>query len=95
MLSAFIYILGVLLLLYLIITLFFTYLVQQLPRNSIEDKPDWGRISDTKIPAIDGGFLEVWRIEPDMPSRGTVVFVHGWGRNRDRMIARARIFRWG
>ena len=62
----------------------------------MEEKPDWGRILDTKIPAIDNGFLEVWRIEPDRPSRGTVLLAHGWGRNRDRMVSRARYFgRWG
>lgn len=84
------------LLLYLLLTLFLTYLVQQLPRHPVQDTPDWGRTVDTKIPSIDGGFLEVWRIEPDQPSRGTIVFMHGWGRNRDRMVARARIFgRWG
>ena len=96
MLLALFYSVGGLLLLYLIITLFFTYLVQQLPRKSVRDEPDWGRISDVKIPAVDSGFLEVWRIEPDMPSRGTILFAHGWGRNRDRMVARARIFgQWG
>ena len=95
-LSAILYSVGGLLLFYLILTLFFTYMVQQLPRNPVRDKPDWGRISDTKIPAIDGGSLEVWRIEPSVPSRGTVVFAHGWGRNRDRMVSRARIFgKWG
>jgi len=84
------------LLLYLLLTLFLTYLVQQIPRHPVQDTPDWGRTVDTKIPSIDGGFLEVWRIEPDQPSRGTIVFMHGWGRNRDRMVARARIFgRWG
>jgi pimeloyl-ACP methyl ester carboxylesterase len=31
-----------------------------------------------------------------MVSNGVIVFAHGWGRNRDRMVARARIFaRWG
>ena len=90
------YIVCGILLLYLIFTLFLTYLVQQIPRKSVVDRPDWGNIHDTKIPAVDGGFLEVWRIEPDRPSRGTVVFAHGWGRNRDRMVARARYFgRWG
>ena len=84
------------LILYLICSLLLTYLVQQLPRNSVKDEPDWGRISDTKIPTAEGGFLEIWRIEPDLPSRGTVVFAHGWGRNRDRMVSRARIFsQWG
>ena len=90
------YLTGGFLLLYLLFTLFLTYLVQQIPRNSVVDSPDWGKVIDTKIPAKNGGFLEVWRIEPEVPSCGTVVFAHGWGRNRDRMVARARYFgRWG
>ena len=90
------YSLGSILLVYVIFTLFLTYLVQQIPRNPVPDTPDWGRTIDTKIPSIDGGFLEVWRIEPDGPSRGTVVFAHGWGRNRGRMVSRARLFgQWG
>ena len=84
------------LLLYLILSLFLTYLVQQIPRHSVHDPPDWGNILDSKIPAADGGILEVWRIAPERPSRGTVVFAHGWSRNRDRMVARARYFGcWG
>ena len=86
------YILISILVLYVIFTLFLTYLVQQFPRNPVQDKPDWGRTTDTKIPSIDGGFLEVWRIEPDVPFRGTIIFAHGWGRNRDRMVSRARFF---
>jgi pimeloyl-ACP methyl ester carboxylesterase len=90
------YFLGGLIGLYLLFTLICTYVVQQLPRKPVTDPPDWGRIIDTKIPAIDGGGLEVWRIEPAGPSRGLVVLAHGWGRNRDRMVSRARIFaRWG
>ena len=92
----FLYFLGGLIGLYLLLSLIFTYLVQQLPRKPITDPPDWGRIIDTKIPAIDGGMLEVWRIEPQGPSRGLVVLAHGWSRNRDRMVSRARIFaKWG
>ena len=84
------------LLIYLIFSLFLTYLVQQIPRHSVHDPPDWGNILDSKIPDVDGGTLEVWRIEPERPSRGTVVFAHGWSRNRDRMVARARYFGcWG
>ena len=90
------YFLSGVLLFYLIFTLYLTYLVQQIPRHPVVDQPDWGRIVDTKIPTVEGKLLEVWRIEPDLPSRGTVVLAHGWGRNRDRMVARARIFgRWG
>lgn len=92
----FVYLLAGLIVLYLLFTLLCTYFVQQLPRNPISDVPDWGRVFDTKITAIDGGLLEVWRIEPRDVSKGLVVFAHGWGRNRDRMVSRARIFaRWG
>lgn len=77
---------------YIVLSLLFTYLVQQHPRNPVTDIPDWGDVFDTRIPAVDGGSLEVWRIEPDGQSRGTVVLAHGWGRNRDRMVARARVF---
>ena len=86
------YFLGGLIGLYLVFTLVCTYFVQQLPRKPVTDPPDWGRIIDTKISAIDGGNLEVWRIEPECPSRGLVVLAHGWSRNRDRMVSRARVF---
>ena len=91
-----IYLLGGLIGLYLLLTLILTYVVQQVPRRPVTDPPDWGRIFDTRIPAVDGGSLEVWRIEPAGPSRGLVVLAHGWSRNRDRMVSRARIFgQWG
>ncbi len=81
---------------YLLLTLIMTYVVQQYPRRPVVDMPNWGQIEDVTLTAVDGGQLEVWRIEPDGPSRGIVVFMHGWGRNRDRMVGRARIFaRWG
>jgi len=54
--------------------------------------PDWGNLTDTRIPAVDGGDLEVWRVDPNGPSRGVVLLAHGWSRNRDRMVGRARIF---
>ena len=81
---------------YLGLTLVAAYLVQRFPRRPVKDPPDWGRIMDTKIPSVDGGFLEVWRIDPTGGCRGVVLLVHGWGRNRDRMVDRARIFgQWG
>lgn len=88
----FLYIVLAILLIYLAATLWLTYMVHQVPRRPVEDKPDWGQVTDTRIPAVDGGFLEVWRIEPNNRSGGVVVFAHGWGRNRDRMVGRARIF---
>lgn len=77
---------------YLLFTLLLSFAMQRFPRNPVEDKPDWGRVTDTNIRARDGGHLEVWRVEPEGPSRGTIVLAHGWGRNRDRMVPRARLF---
>jgi uncharacterized protein len=78
------------------VTLVLTYAVQQFPRNPVQDPPDWGKVEDVLIDTAGGGSIEVWRITPDGPSCGTIVFMHGWGRNRDRMVGRARIFaRWG
>jgi pimeloyl-ACP methyl ester carboxylesterase len=78
--------------LYLLVTLGLTYLVLQLPRNPVEDKPDWGKVTDTILATEDGGMLEVWRVDPEGPSRGVVVLAHGWGRNRGRMVSRGRVF---
>jgi uncharacterized protein len=77
---------------YLLITLYFTYLAHQIPRRPVVERPDWGKCSDTRIPGVDGGELEVWRVDPDGPSRGVVLLAHGWSRNRDRMVGRARVF---
>jgi pimeloyl-ACP methyl ester carboxylesterase len=81
---------------YIIITICLTYAVHKMPRKPVCHKPGWGKLVDTKIAAVDGGFLEVWRIDPDGPSKGIVVLAHGWSRNRDRMINRAQMFgKWG
>jgi len=77
---------------YLLLSLAMTYGVHRIPRRPVHEDPDWGLVEDTRIPAVDGGSLEVWRIRPEGPSRGTVVLAHGWSRNRDRMVGRARLF---
>ncbi|CAB5140270.1 hypothetical protein D3OALGB2SA_4198 [Olavius algarvensis associated proteobacterium Delta 3] len=85
-----------LLMVYTVVTLVLMVVVHRMPRRPVTDPPDWGIVQDTRIPAVDGGLLEAWRIDPDTPSRGIVVLAHGWGRNRDRMIRRARMFgQWG
>ena len=86
------YILIGLILFYLLFSLLLTFAVQQFPRKPVNDPPDWGHVLDTTIPALDGRSLEVWRIEPAGESRGIVVLAHGWSRNRDRMVPRARMF---
>ncbi len=90
--TAILAIIGGALLAYGLLSLVLAYLAQQYPRRPVSDPPDWGRTVDTRIPAPGGGSLEVWRIEPQSPARGVVVLAHGWGRNRDRMVRRARHF---
>lgn len=77
---------------YLFVTLCLTALVLRFPRNPVQDKPDWGEVTETFIPTTDGGSLEAWCVAPEGPTLGIVVLAHGWGRNRDRMTGRARIF---
>ena len=91
MLTLLTFVLGVCVL-YLLITLGLMYLVLQLPRNPVEEKPDWGEVIETSIPTEEGGVLEVWRVAPEGRSKGIVVLAHGWGRNRGRMVSRGRIF---
>lgn len=81
---------------YLTVALILSYGLQRIPRMPVVDRPDWGRVEDVVIPAADGGWLEVWRVTPDRPNGLGIVLAHGWGRNRDRMVGRARVFaRWG
>ena len=77
---------------YLLASVFLTYLLHRIPRRPVREFPEWGRVTDTRIAAADNGEIEVWRIEPQGISRGIVLLAHGWGRNRDRMVLRARIF---
>ncbi|MFO7786008.1 MAG: alpha/beta hydrolase [Desulfatiglandales bacterium] len=77
---------------YLSLSLAMTYGVHRFPRRPVREPPDWGRLTDARIPAADGGSLEVWRVEPEGVQRGIVLLAHGWSRNRDRMVGRARLF---
>ena len=52
-----------LILLYLLFARFLFFLVHQIPRNPVLDPPARGKCLDKKIPAVDGEYLEVWRIE--------------------------------
>ncbi len=90
--TALVFIAGGVVLSYVLLSLLFAYLAQQYPRRPVNDPPDWGQVIDARIPAPGGGSLEVWRVVPEGPVRGTVVLAHGWGRNRDRMVHRARHF---
>lgn len=83
---------AIILFLYITLSLTATYVVHRIPRRPIHEEPDWGEVKDFTVKASDGGMLEVWRVDPGGPSRGVVVLAHGWGRNRGRMVRRARLF---
>jgi len=63
--------------LYLFVTLCLTALVLRFPRNPVQDKPDWGEVTETVIPTTNGGSLEAWRVAPEGPTLGIVVLAHG------------------
>lgn len=89
-------VLGLACVFYLLLSLVMTGVVQAYPRRPVVNPPDWGVSSDGFVAAVDGGRLETWSVLPLGPCCGTVVFMHGWGRNRDRMVNRARLFAgWG
>ena len=65
------------------------------------DTPDWGITEEHWIPTVNNKQLECWVIQPDIQSSNqtevkddlpAVILLHGWGRNRGRMVARARTY---
>jgi len=77
---------------YLLVTLAAAVAAHRLPRNPVDDPPDWGRVQDFLLPARGGGFLEVWKVVPKNAGPHVAVLVHGLTRNRDMMTPRARLF---
>lgn len=87
---------------YFIITFSLALLLWNIPRRPIDDHPDWGLTKDYRVPAINGKTMECWVVYPDKLKEETdenvlkqnpaVILIHGWGRNRGRMVSRARIY---
>ncbi|MFW9903229.1 MAG: alpha/beta hydrolase [Candidatus Thorarchaeota archaeon] len=78
---------------YFILTYSITLLLANLPRRSVNDVPDWGMTEDIRIPTVKGKKLECWVVYPkEKRNNLTVILIHGWGRNRGRMVSRARIY---
>jgi pimeloyl-ACP methyl ester carboxylesterase len=77
------------------------FILANLPRDPMPDTPDWGSIEEFRIPTKNNKQLECWVIHPNRNSLDkpdlqqklkTIILLHGWGRNRGRMVARAKIF---
>ncbi len=88
---------------YITINFFVTITFAKIPRNPVDAKPNWGVVEDYRIPTHNNKHIEAWVVYPDiiadkLPSKRpykdnpAVVITHGWGRNRGRMVSRARFW---
>lgn len=80
---------------YFILTYSVALLLANLPRRSVNDVPDWGIMEDIRISTVKGKELECWVVFPKEKNdinKPAIILVHGWGRNRGRMVSRARIY---
>ncbi|UCE15092.1 MAG: alpha/beta fold hydrolase [Candidatus Heimdallarchaeota archaeon] len=88
---------GVLLSFYFFITLAITLILANLPRRPVDGIPDWGTVKDCRIPTVNGKTIEAWVVYPHKSEtnnnkKPAIILIHGWGRNRARMISRARMY---
>ena len=92
-----------LIIIYLLACLVTIFILAKLPRDSLPDVPDWGSIKEFRIPTRRNKTLECWVVHPDnndqkndskitTKKEHAVILLHGWGRNRGRMVSRARIY---
>ncbi|MFW9992609.1 MAG: alpha/beta hydrolase family protein [Candidatus Odinarchaeota archaeon] len=92
----------ILILIYSTLSYSIIFFLANLPRIPVNDRPDWGLIKEHRVPAINGKTMECWVVYPEKLKNETdesvlkqnpaVLLVHGWGRNRGRMVSRARIY---
>lgn len=80
---------------YFILTYSIAILLANIPRRSVNDYPDWGITEDLRVPTVKGKKLECWVVYPKEKTddqNPAILLIHGWGRNRGRMVSRARIY---
>ena len=87
---------------YFVIALSLALILANIPRRPVDDYPDWGLTKDYRVPAINGKTMECWVVYPDKLKEETdenvlkqnpaIILIHGWARNRGRMVSRARIY---
>jgi pimeloyl-ACP methyl ester carboxylesterase len=85
---------------YFSISFIVTFFLANFPRIPVDDKPDWGEWKECQVPTHNNKKLECWLVYPKPMKevknssfeKTAIIFIHGWGRNRGRMISRARIF---
>lgn len=86
---------------YFVILLIMTIIFARYPRKPFDDYPDWGMVKEYRVATHRNKELETWVVYPDtiknkvtgdelFTDNPAVVITHGWGRNRGRMVTRAR-----
>ncbi len=88
---------------YIFILLAFSIISAKKGGRNVDNPPDWGKIQEHWIETANSRKLECWVVYPDKlidkigeevyRDNKAVLLTHGWGRNRDRMVSRAKI--WG
>ena len=59
------------------------------PRSIYKAIPDFGKVEDHRI-KVHGKEIEFWVVYHENPTDKTVILTHAWGRDRGRMVGRAR-----
>jgi pimeloyl-ACP methyl ester carboxylesterase len=86
---------------YLSLCFLIVFILAKLPRDPVADIPDWGVLENHRIPTVHNKFLECWVVYPSKEfllnpslksSTPSIIFLHGWGRDRGRMVSRAKIY---
>jgi pimeloyl-ACP methyl ester carboxylesterase len=90
------------LILYFIGSVLITTVLAKIPRQPVNDKPDWGIVEECLIPTRNKKILEGWIVYPEhlknetddvkLKNNPTIILIHGWGRDRGRMTSRARFY---
>ncbi len=86
---------------YFVLLLIMTIIFSRYPRKPFDDYPDWGMVKEYRVTTNRDKKLETWVVYPNsvkdkvdgdelFTENPAVVITHGWGRNRGRMVARAR-----
>jgi len=89
---------GVIIFGYFLIDLSIILILANFPRRSVDDYPDWGVVKEFKVPTFNGKSMECWVVYPievsdeSKSQKPAIILIHGWGRNRGRMISRARTY---
>lgn len=58
-------VISVILLLYFLLSIALTIILAKGPSRPVDDKPDWGVVTDHRVRTRNGKEIEVWVVNPD------------------------------